>query len=85
MKKNNFGRFDLVFFFDVAEKSYSEAAAYLKKRFAAQWDMDNDGWPVERIYVSFVCATDPDNVTHVFTSAVDVIIKDAMQFSGLID
>ena len=83
MTKNKLGRFNLVSFY-VGERSYAEAAAYLKKRFAGQWDTDSDGWPIERIYVYFVCGTDPDNVTPVFTSVEDAVIKDAMQFSGLI-
>ena len=84
-EENKFGRLDLVFFLslNLGGNNYSEAAAYIKNRFAAQCDTDSDGWPIKHIYVYYVCATDTHNVHRVFTSVVDDVTKDAMEFGGI--
>ena len=74
-----------MFFFYVGRSNYAEAAAYIKKKLAAEdGDADLEGWPLDRIYVDFVCDTNAENPTRVFTTVEDAVIQDAMKFSGMI-
>eukprot|EP00475_Leptophrys_vorax_P029364 TRINITY_DN4304_c0_g1_i1.p1 TRINITY_DN4304_c0_g1~~TRINITY_DN4304_c0_g1_i1.p1 ORF type:complete len:362 (-),score=102.76 TRINITY_DN4304_c0_g1_i1:115-1200(-) len=58
---------------------YAEAAAFMERKFLERGAADRRN----QIYSHIVCATDQDNVAHVFNDVKDIIIRGALQRSGL--
>merc|ERR1712232_59617 len=59
-------------------KNYDPAAAYIREQFVAQSDN-----PKKHIYPHITCATNTENIQHVFNAVKDIILHQALDESGL--
>jgi guanine nucleotide-binding protein G(i) subunit alpha len=60
-------------------EEYEKGVEYLKGRFMAKAPQKKQG----QIYIHVTCATDKDNVAHVFNDVKDIFIRQNLQQSGL--
>jgi len=58
---------------------YDEALAYITEQFEGANKQD------KKIYIHATCATDTDNISHVFNSVKDIIIRGALTDAGLLE
>lgn len=59
------------------ESNYDQACEFFREKFEARNGFDKE------IYSHVTCATDTDNISHVFDSVKDIIIKRSLKDGGL--
>jgi len=60
------------------KQNYEEASKYIEDRF-----VDQNENPNKKVYPHVTCATDTDNMKHVFNAVKNIILQKALGDSGL--
>ena len=59
---------------------FKEASAYIEDQFVNMKDLGDE----KKVYAHYTCATDTNNIMHVFTDVTDIIITNNLRACGLV-